>query len=188
MVYDGGKRVADVLPSPEVPELDLDPLKEEIRQEVADLRSSGRRFFPDATGDLVPPAVRHHRVFDASSVRPMIALADSFADVGLYVPPMRRFRGVVWRIARFSARLILTLSRFMTDRQRNFNHLTTRSLNNLADGLERSTSDLAEQVQALQELSKRQAEQLASLEAALKGRSQPVDSNRSGNDPDQTEA
>jgi hypothetical protein len=187
MAYDGGNRLADALPSLDVPDLDLDPLKEEIRQEVSVLRSSGRRLFPDDANEPNPEAVTRRRVFDARAVRSMIALANSFADVGIQLPPARRFKGGVRRLARLAARLILALSRFITDRQRNFNHLTTRSLNNLADGLERTTAELAEQVHTLQELSKRQAEHIASLEAALRSQTEPARRKHSRNRPAQRE-
>ncbi len=180
--------MADILPSPEVSELDLERLKEEIRQEVVSLRSSGQPVFPDGSSNARYPAVARPEAFDASSIRPMIDLADSFADVGLNVPPVHRFRGVARRLARMAARLILTLSRFITDRQRNFNHLTTRSLSTLADGLERTTAGLAEQVHALEQLSKRQEERIASLEAALNSRSEQVDREGSGNGPARPEA
>jgi methyl-accepting chemotaxis protein len=188
MVYDGGKRVADVLPSPESSEVDLEHLKEEIRQEVASLRSSGRQVFPDGSSNARPPAVARLGAFDASSVRPMIDLADSFADIAANLPPVHRFRGVVRRLARLTARLILTVSRFITDRQRAFNQLTTRSLSVLADGLEHSTAGLAEQVRALEDSSKRQAERISSLEAALKSRTEQVDREGSGNGPARPEA
>ena len=187
-VYDGGKRVADVLPSPEVSELDLECLKEEIREEAALLRSSGRQVFPDESSDARRPAVARLGAFDASSVRPMIDLANSFADIAANLPPVHRFRGVIRRLARLAARLVLTVSRFITDRQRAFNQLTTRSLSTLADGLERSTAGLADQVRALEELSKRQAERISSLEAALKSRTQQVDREGSGNGPARPEA
>lgn len=179
--------MADVLPSVEAPELDLDPLKEDIRREVAALRSSGRRLFPEETDALRAP-VTGRPAFDARQVRSMIALTNSFADLGVHVPPMHRFRGVVRRLARLTARLILTLSRFMTDRQRNFNHLTTRSLSHLADGLERSTASLAEQVHDLKELCKRQEKRIAALEDALNNRSEPSDSNHSARGPARPEA
>jgi len=188
MPCDGGKRVADVLPSPGASELDLEHLKEEIRQEVAALRSSGRELFPNASGSAISPASSRQGAFDASAVRPMIDLADSFADVGLNVPPVHHYRGVVRRLVRLTARLILILSRFMTDRQRNFNHFTTRSLSSLAEGLERTTAGLAEQVQMLEELSKRQAERIAFLEAALKSRSEKIELEDSGTGPARPEA
>ncbi|MFB3904459.1 MAG: hypothetical protein ACE15E_13490 [Acidobacteriota bacterium] len=166
MVYEGGKRVT-AAPSPEVSELDLEPLKAAIRQEVASLRSSGRQLFPDGTLNADSPAGARQGAFDAGSVRPMIDLAASFTDIGANLPPVHRFKGLVRRLVRLIARLVLTLSRFITDRQRAFNQLTVRNLKTLADGLENSTSGLAARVQALEQLSNRQAERIAFLEAAL---------------------
>jgi len=188
MVCDGGKPVADVRPSLDVSQPDLKRLKEEIREEVAALRSTGQEFSPKETADVARRAAGRPAAFDATSVRSMIDLADSFADVGLHTPPVHRFRGLIRSVARLTARMILTLSRFITDRQRNFNHLTTRSLMSLADGLERSTAGLAEQVSALEELSRRQAERVDSLEAALNHRSEPAESSSSENGPVQPEA
>lgn len=87
---------------------------------------------------------------------------------------MRRFKGPVRKLAILSARLILTILRFMTDRQRMFNILTTRSLDQLTGGIDHATSILVDQVRALQELSKRQEERIATLEAALNSRAEPL--------------
>ncbi|HXK62283.1 MAG TPA: hypothetical protein PLP42_20550 [Acidobacteriota bacterium] len=161
--------MAEVLPSPEFSAVDLNSLKREISQEAAGLRSSGRPLFPDEAPNTTRAAVAQHpAAFQAQSIRSMTALADSFADPAPHVPPMHRFRGPFRRLARLAARAVILATRFMTDRQRNFNGLTTQTLSQLTDSVEQSITDLTEQVRTLQELSRRQAQRIESLEETLR--------------------
>src|SRR5947209_4805315 len=85
--------------------LDVEALKAEIRAAAA------RRRGPPA-----PPAL------DWDLLSAGLRRVEGHADIASGPPDLPRFRGPWRRAARFLARVVLYLSRFLTSRQREYNH------------------------------------------------------------------
>ncbi len=114
--------------------LDVEALKAQIRESAA-----RRRAVP------APPAL------DWDLLTASLRRVESHADIAAGPPDLPRFRGP-WRLAaRFLARVVLYLSRFLTSRQREYNHAVLTSLRNIHGGLRLLEESRREELRRLRE-------------------------------------
>jgi hypothetical protein len=144
--------------------MDVDVLKARIRAQLERRRRAaaqpGQRFelpkptgagpqarvgdqatvaLPGASGVCPEPVALAARPCAASElVRASLLRAREYADIGCAVPELSRFRGAQRHLGRVVARIVLFFSRFLTNRQREFNKAvlsSLRCLNNRVDKL-----------------------------------------------------
>jgi hypothetical protein len=73
--------------------------------------------------------------FNAELRTASLQRVEQLADIGAGTPELPRFRGPLRLAARFLARVVLYLSRFLTSRQRESNHAVLNALRNFHQGL-----------------------------------------------------
>ncbi len=86
------------------------------------------------------------------AVRAQLNHANDHAEVGADVPPLRRFRGPLWPVARGMARLFLLAARLITIPQRLFNHSLLFALEQLIADLEKTERACHQQDRHVQEM------------------------------------
>lgn len=99
------------------------------------------------------------------AVRAQLNHANDHAEVGASVPPLRRFRGPLWPVARGMARLFLLAARLITIPQRLFNRALLLALEQLTADLEVTEREGQRQDRQIQNLERR----LETLERHLAG-------------------
>jgi O-antigen chain-terminating methyltransferase len=123
-------------------EIDLDKLKEEIRDEVAK-----RRRTNTAAQSSSLPCVTNDLLFRWPDIMASLSMAEQNVAVGTSVPPMLRFRkGTRW-LAKLMARVVIYLANVVTAPQRLFNQWTLQALRFTVEGardLSQSVHDLRE--------------------------------------------
>ena len=75
-------------------------------------------------------------IFDASTIRSIVANAEANADAGAEVTPMVEFKGVVRKLAIIVGKVVVFLASFITAKQRLFNATTTNALKAITNGVE----------------------------------------------------
>ncbi len=119
------------------PEVDIDKIMEQIREEVT--RRRGERNKSSHNDE----PVRHEKAFiDASEIMTIISSAESIADISLMTPKMLQFSGLTRRLAVFTGKKILYLSTFITAKQRSFNITIIHALRTITDTLTRLGNDI----------------------------------------------
>jgi hypothetical protein len=120
--------------------LDVERLKGEIRKAAARRRAAGTAFSGVAAlgveWDLLAAGLRR---------------LEGQADITAGRLDLPRFRGPLRAAARLLARAILYLSRFLTTRQREYNHAVLTSLHNVHRGLRRLEDEHKEEILRLRE-------------------------------------
>jgi hypothetical protein len=124
---------------------------------------------PIASGVSPQPVASAARPCAASElVRASLLRAREYADIGCAVPELSRYRGVKRHIGRVVARIVLFCSRFLTNRQREFNKAvlsSLRCLNNRVDKLAGASAEgLVHRLAALEQEIGQLKGRLAALE------------------------
>lgn len=133
------------MPEPDVAE----PTRLGVGDLIAALRGEVQRRRAGAAAAGSAPRAR----LDWDGPLYLLAQADREARVGTELPEMSRFRGIKRPFARFAARCVLALSRFLTATQRAFNLAVLDALRQFGD--------------RVQQLERTQNETVRWLEAAL---------------------
>jgi SAM-dependent methyltransferase len=157
--------------------INIDELMAKIRAEVA------RRRVGYTTVDSQPRSTEGTvATIDWSRLRGSLGTAEQYAQIGTFLPGWPRFGRVKRRVARLTARMVLYVSDFLTNRQRAFNNAVLQALNFLGESLPQVENRLVEQRGELEKLvhqvhdSVTAVEQLKRDESALLARFADVDS------------
>ncbi len=107
-----------------------------------------------ALNRLVSRALNRPRV-NWLAVRAQLNHAHDHAEVGAAVPPLRRFRGPLWPMARLGARVFLLAARMITIPQRLFNQALLLAFQQLVADLEETEREGQRQDRRVQDLTHR---------------------------------
>ena len=110
------------------PDLDLDELKERIREQAAGMRERAASATP------LPPDGSSVWSFNWLEVKSRLKIAAGLAQLGA-VPLLPRFHGIKRRVALAASRVILYLTRFLTTRQSDFNVCALDALRGMGEAL-----------------------------------------------------
>jgi hypothetical protein len=155
-----------------VPDIDVEGLKCRIREEVARRRAAKPQPLPTRTNGFAgrtrswPGLARSWHDAKLS-----LKAAEQFADVGLQLPELARLRG--WMgfparvLARLLARCVLYLSRFLTNRQRQFNVCTLDTIHHLQEVVRRLEQTQRASMQGISRHLQRQPEEANRLQAEV---------------------
>jgi FkbM family methyltransferase len=102
----------------------------------------------------ISKVLNRHRV-NWLAVRSQLNHANDHAEVGAAVPPLRRFRGPLWPLARGLAWLFLSAARLISVPQRLFNRALLRALEQLTADLEETEREGQRQDRQIQNLERR---------------------------------
>ena len=101
------------------PDINVDEIMAKIRAEIAGRNEKGSmKILPGKSG-----VQRHTSSFDWRQFQSILRAAENNADIVSPDLPMARYPKLVRRFARIIGRIVLYLSRIITIRQTNFNHL-----------------------------------------------------------------
>lgn len=109
-------------------DLNLDELKERIREQAAGMRERAASATP------LPPDGSSIWSFNWLEVKSRLKIASGLAQLGA-APLLPRFHGIKRRLALAASRVILYLTRFLTTRQSDFNVCTLDALRGLGEAL-----------------------------------------------------
>jgi len=125
------------------PEVDIDRLMDEIREEVAERRKKDQGYSQEIQEhsfrekpnfESLPQ--EGNPMLDISSLRSTLSFAEGHTDVGTQVTPMVHFRRPIRQIAQWIGKIVIYLSSFITVKQREFNVAVIRALDRVIEGLE----------------------------------------------------
>jgi hypothetical protein len=131
------------------PDLDLDQLKAQIREQAASMRERAAAATP------LPPDGSSVWSFNWLEVKSRLKIAAGLAQLGV-MPLLPRFHGVKRRLALAASRVVLYVTRFLTTRQSDFNVCTLDALRGMGEALHAIETRLVQQ-----------QEQIRLLEAAI---------------------
>ncbi len=125
------------------PEINVDELMERIREEVARRRARNDIPAPPASrlADSTPTTIELSRLHTHLS-----AVEYHASRVGAALPELARFSRVKRKIGRQVARIVLYLSRFITEQQKQFNWATLHVLQDLSESMRRVANGFGERV------------------------------------------
>ena len=126
--------------------IDIDTIIAKIREEVA---SRGKQASGYRTSSEDVKTASHGEALLANSVaiKSIIASAEIYSDVGVQIPPMVRFHGITRRLAILAGKIVLYVSTFITEKQRNFNRTVISSLRVMAESIERINTQVMRNIE-----------------------------------------
>ena len=122
--------------SNDTPEVDIDQLMNEIREEVAQRRQKAMEYPVQKKPWMIDTNRIEPSIVDVSSIRSIISSAEAEADFGARVTPMDSFGRLIRHIALLVGKIVIYLTSFMTVKQRLFNEAILHGLRKITDALE----------------------------------------------------
>jgi hypothetical protein len=120
------------------PDLDLNELKERIREQAAGMRERAASATP------LPPDGSSVWSFNWLEVKSRLKIAAGLAQLGA-APLLPRFHGIKRRLALLASRVILYLTRFLTTRQSDFNVCVLDALRGMGEALHAAETRVVQQ-------------------------------------------